>query len=83
MSTDVSIHNEIDAEAFVTFTVAGNDIYLLASNGKLYEFQEGADGENVPYSIRDTGLGKQCEFESMVYEADSDWLVMPFELTPV
>jgi len=62
---------------FESITVAGNDIYLLASNGKLYEFQEGADGENVPYSIRDTGLGKQCEFESMVYEADSDWLVMP------
>lgn len=62
---------------FESITVAGNDIYLLASNGKLYEFQEGGDGENVPYSIRNTGLGKQCEFESMVYEADSDWLVMP------
>jgi len=62
---------------FESITVAGSDIYLLQSNGKLYEFQEGADGENVPYSIRNTGLGKDCEFESMVYEADSDWLVMP------
>ena len=62
---------------FESITIAGKDIYLLASNGRLYEFQEGGDGENVPYSIRDTGLGKDCEFESMVYEADSDWLVMP------
>jgi len=62
---------------FESITIAGSDIYMLASNGKLYEFQEGGNGENVPYSIRDTGLGKECEFESMVFEADSDWLVMP------
>lgn len=65
---------------FESITIAGSDIYLLASNGRLYEFQEGGDGENVPYSIRDTGLGKDCEFESMVFQADSDWLVMPCKL---
>lgn len=65
---------------FESITIAGSDIYMLASNGKLYEFQEGGDGENVPYSIRDTGLGKECEFESMVFEADSDWLVMPCKI---
>lgn len=65
---------------FESITLAGNNIYMLASNGRLFEFQEGNDGENVPYSIRDTGLGKDCEFESMVYEADSNWLVMPCKL---
>lgn len=65
---------------FESITVAGDEVYLLASNGKLYEFQESADSANVPYSVRDTGLGKQCEFESMVYQADSDWLVMPCKL---
>lgn len=65
---------------FEAITTAGNNIYLLDSNGKLYEFQDGDNGANVPYSIRNTKLGKDCEFESMVYEADSNWIVMPCKL---
>ncbi|MEP6508073.1 MAG: SdiA-regulated domain-containing protein [Gemmatimonadales bacterium] len=62
---------------FESITEAGSDIYMLASNGVLYQFQEGADGSGVPYSANDLHLGKECEFESMVYQADSNWLVMP------
>ena len=62
---------------FESITVAGTDIYMLASNGVLFQFQEGADGAGVPYSAVDLHLGKECEFESMVYEPDSNWLVMP------
>lgn len=62
---------------FESITMAGSDIYMLASNGVLYQFQEGADGAGVPYSAVDLHLGKECEFESMVYQADSNWLVMP------
>jgi uncharacterized protein YjiK len=62
---------------FEAITVAGTDIYMLASDGTLYEFNEGADGAHVPYTVHDTRLGKECEFESLAYEADSDWLLMP------
>jgi uncharacterized protein YjiK len=62
---------------FESITVAGPDIYMLASNGVLFQFQEGADGAGVPYSAVDLHLGNECEFESMVYQADSNWLVMP------
>jgi len=62
---------------YESITVARNEIYLLASNGVLYQFQEGDDGAEVPYSSYDLHLGKECEFESMVYQADSNWLVMP------
>ncbi len=61
---------------FEAITIAGTDIYLLRSNGKIYKFREGADASQVPYSIYDTGLGKDCEFESMAYEADSSALVL-------
>jgi uncharacterized protein YjiK len=61
---------------FEAITIAGSDIYLMASNGKLFQFKEGADGAQVTYRIIDTGLGKQCEFESLTYEADSSRLVM-------
>jgi len=62
---------------FESIAVAGPDIYMLASNGVLFQFQEGADGAGVPYSAIDMHLGNECEFESMVYQADSNWLVMP------
>ncbi|HUQ47144.1 MAG TPA: hypothetical protein VM053_02745 [Gemmatimonadaceae bacterium] len=62
---------------FEAIAVAGTDIYMLASKGTLFQFQEGANGVGVPYTTIDLRTGKECEFESMVYEADSNWLVMP------
>jgi uncharacterized protein YjiK len=61
---------------FEAITVAGPDVYLLRSNGKVFKFREGADASQVPYTIYDTGLGKDCEFESMAYEADSSRLLL-------
>ena len=61
---------------FEAITIAGNDIYLMDSDGKLFKFREGADGKQVPYTWFDTGLGKQCEFEGLTYEPDSSRLLM-------
>jgi uncharacterized protein YjiK len=61
---------------FEAITTVGTDIYLLESKGKFYRFKEGADGTEVSYSDYDTKLGKECEFESLAYEADSTRLVM-------
>jgi uncharacterized protein YjiK len=61
---------------FEAITIAGSDIYLLHSKGRIYKFKEGADAEWVPYSVYDTGLGRECEFESMAYEADSSRLLL-------
>jgi uncharacterized protein YjiK len=62
---------------FEAITIVDKDIYLLESNGKLFKFREGADGEQVPYSKYDTHLGHECEFEGVAFEPDSSWLVMP------
>jgi uncharacterized protein YjiK len=61
---------------FEAITIAGSDIYLLQSKGKIYKFKEGADAAWVPYSVYDTGLGRECEFESLAYEADSSRLLL-------
>ena len=61
---------------FEAITIAGQDIYLLESSGKLFKFREGADGSQVPFTIYDTKLGKECEFESLTYEPDSSRLLM-------
>lgn len=65
---------------FEAITIAGNDIYLLVSDGVLYKFREGANNTRVPYTVIDTHLGRDCEFEGLVYEADSSRLVMPCKI---
>jgi uncharacterized protein YjiK len=61
---------------FEAITIAGPDIYLLESKGKIFKFKEGTDAEQVPYTVYDTGLKRQCEFESMAFEADSSRLLL-------
>jgi uncharacterized protein YjiK len=70
-SLDGAPHGDFEAIATV-----GTDIYLLHSNGSLFKFREGDDGEVVPYTKHNTGLGRECEFESMAYEADSSRLLL-------
>ncbi len=62
---------------FEGITVSGNTIYMLTSNGNVYQFQEGADGARVPVTLHDTRLGRECEFEGVAYAPDSAWLVLP------
>lgn len=62
---------------FEAITTAGNDVYLLESKGKLYRFKGGPDGSEVPYTIYDTHLGHECEFEGVAFEPDSARLVLP------
>jgi uncharacterized protein YjiK len=54
-----------DFEAIAT---VDDRLYLLDSNGTLYEFHEGKNGEHVEYSTHDTKLGKECEFEGLAYD---------------
>jgi uncharacterized protein YjiK len=61
---------------FEAITIAGTDIYLLESKSKIFKFKEGLDASQVPYTVFDARLGKECEFESLAYEADSSRLVM-------
>ena len=62
---------------FEGITVAGPDIYMVLSNGKLFRFREGANGARVSFTTHDTRLGKECEFEGVAYDADSARLVLP------
>ena len=61
---------------FEAIAIAGEDVYLLNSNGNLMKFKEGADGEVVAYTKLRTNLGRECEFESMVYEPDGSRLLL-------
>lgn len=53
---------------FEGITIANDVLFMLASNGKLYEFPEGANGAHVAYKVHDTNLKAQCEFEGVAFD---------------
>jgi uncharacterized protein YjiK len=53
-----------------------NAVFLLASNGTLYEFREGENGQRVDYITSDTHLGKECEFEGLAFDASINSLLL-------
>jgi uncharacterized protein YjiK len=58
-----TVHGDFEAIA-----VVGDTVVLLASNGTLYMFREGANSARVPYTIHDTSLGRECEFEGLAFD---------------
>lgn len=56
------------AADFEAITVADDAIYLLVSDGRLFETREGNPNERVAYTLHETGLKRECEFEGMAYE---------------
>jgi len=63
-------------EDFEGITIAGERMFLLASNGKIYEFREGANDARVDYVVRDTRLGRECEFEGITFDPDINALLL-------
>jgi len=61
---------------FEGLTIVGDVFYLLASNGKIYQFREGAAGARVEYTIHDTQLGRECEFEGIAYDSTISALLL-------
>ena len=61
---------------FEGLTWADGMFYLLASNGKIYEFREGENREKVRYVVHDTHLGKECEFEGITWDAERGSLLL-------
>ena len=43
-------------------------IFLVTSNGRLFECREGNAGESVLFNVYTTGLGRDCEIEGLAYD---------------
>jgi uncharacterized protein YjiK len=57
-------------------TYARNSLFMLASNGTIYEFREGSNGQHVDYTTHDTKLGKECEFEGLAFDSVANSLLL-------
>lgn len=61
---------------FEGIAAAEGRIYLVSSAGRLYEFDEGTDGELVLYTLYTTGIGRDYEIEGLAYDPDQRVLLL-------
>lgn len=65
----------IDAD-FEGLAVAGGRVYLVTSDGHVYEAAEGVAGGRAPCVVYDTRLGKDYEIEGLAYEPGARELLL-------
>lgn len=56
------------ADDFEGIAVVEDRLYLVSSNGRLYESFEGEDGERMLFNTYGTGVGRHCEVEGLAFE---------------
>jgi len=61
---------------FEGITVVNDTLYMLTSNGKIYQFLEGAEDAHVPFRMFDTGLKNMCEFEGIAFDPSINSLLL-------
>lgn len=59
-------------------------MWLVTSDGRLYDGPEGEDDERVPFRLRETGVGRLCEIEGLVFHPGEQtlWLACKTPRTP-
>jgi len=66
---------------FEGITVAEGSIFLVTSDGTLFQTPENANGDRVPYVIYSTGIGDICEIEGLGYEPSDRSLLLACKTT--
>lgn len=64
------------SDDFEGVAVAGDQIYLVTSSGRIYESREGIDGQQVLYTVYTTGLGRESEIEGLAYDTVREHLLL-------
>ena len=67
--------SDLARDDFEGIAVVGERFFLVSSAGRLYEFREGSDEENMRYRMTDSGLGRGCEIEGLDHDPADDALV--------
>ena len=64
------------ASDFEGIATIDDQIYLVTSSGRIYECQEGTDGESVLFNVYTTGVGRDCEIEGLAYDESQRTLLL-------
>lgn len=61
---------------FEGIATAGEHIFLVTSDGLIYQAQPGENRERVPYKVHDSGIGAKCEVEGLSQAPEPDYLLL-------
>lgn len=62
---------------FEDIAVRGHNVYLLTSDGRIFEAPVGENRQRVLYNVYDTGVGEHCETEGLANgPTESDFLIL-------
>lgn len=61
---------------FEGIAVVADRVWLVTSDGRLYEGAEGEDDERVLFNTYGTGVGRKCEVEGLAYEPMDETLLL-------
>lgn len=67
----------LEPEDFEGITIVGQTFYMVTSNGKIYQFREGAQSDRVQTTVHDLRLGRECEFEGIAFEPLDSTFLLP------
>ncbi|MCB0283830.1 MAG: SdiA-regulated domain-containing protein [Calditrichaeota bacterium] len=67
---------------FEDITMAGDTFYMVESDGRIYEFREGADKEQVDYKVYETDLDNDSNVEGICYDPDENTLLLALKGKP-
>lgn len=69
-------------EDFEDIASAGEMLYLVTSDGRLFVFREGKDGGRVEYNILNTPLTRSNDVEGLCFDPESNALLMACKGSP-
>ena len=59
---------QVVRDDFEGLAIVDDRFFLVSSLGRLYEFREGDDREELVYRVTDSGVGGDCEVEGLDYD---------------
>jgi len=67
---------------FEDIEIVGDDFYMVTSNGIIYKFLEGSDGQRVEYESFDADLKKDNDVEGLCYDPLTNTLLLALKGEP-
>ena len=61
---------------FEGIAATDDGIFLVTSNGRLFQCREGNAGESVLFNVYTTGVGRDCEIEGLAYDHTQRHLIL-------
>ncbi|MBL7127684.1 MAG: SdiA-regulated domain-containing protein [Ignavibacteria bacterium] len=71
-----SLGEKYEREDFEGIAYANKKFYMVTSNGDLYEFVEGSDGESVSFNIYKTDLTSKNDVEGLCFDPETNSLLL-------